>query len=127
MKINMVRRHLILTAAALFLGLSLSSNGVAQIMQEQPANVSDIELKAFAKAYIEIDKIRSAYEPALMGAQNPEQAVNLKKEATTKMEAALEHQGLTGERFVMIFQSVNADPELRGKTLKIIEDELQTQ
>jgi Domain of unknown function (DUF4168) len=94
--------------------------------QESPAqkrNISDEELKVFAKAYVQVDKIRLAYEPSLRNAQSPEQAQNIQREATGKMEKAVEEQGLTRESYVSILTTVNGDADLRGKTIKLIEEE----
>jgi len=89
----------------------------------QNANVSDEALKAFAKAYVEVDKIRLAYEPSFRNAQDPQQAQSIQQEATVKMEKAVEQQGLTSETYVKIFNTVKDDAELRGKTIKLIEEE----
>jgi hypothetical protein len=111
------------TLAVGLIGLLFGSVISAQEVPEQKANISDKELKAFAKAYVEVDKIRLAYEPSLRNAQSPEQVQNIQQEATVKMEKALEEQGLTSETYVRIFNVVNDDVELRGKTLKLIEEE----
>lgn len=94
----------------------------AQETQEK-AKVSDKELKAFAKAYVEVDKIRSAYEPSLQNVQDPDQLKNIEKEAAATMVKAVEEQGLSREAYVKIFNTVKNDVELRGKTLKLIEEE----
>jgi Domain of unknown function (DUF4168) len=109
------------------IGLGLTSTVRAQEAVPTPkANIGDEELKAFARAYVEVDKIRLAYEPSFRNAQNaqdPQQAQSIQQEATVKMEKAVEEQGLTGETYVKIFNTVKDDPELRGKTIKLIEEE----
>jgi Domain of unknown function (DUF4168) len=89
----------------------------------QNAEIGDEELKAFARAYVEVDKIRLAYEPSFRNAQDPQQAQGIQQEATVKMEKAVEEQGLTSESYVKIFNTVKDDPELRGKTIKLIQEE----
>lgn len=111
-----------LSLAVSLIGLGFSSLILAQELQEK-ANVSDQDLKAFAKAYVEVDKIRLAYEPSLRNARDPEQLQNIQREATVKMEKAVEDQGLTREAYVRIFNSVKDDVELRKKTLKLIQEE----
>ena len=39
------------------------------------------------------------------------------------MEKAVEEQGLTRESYVSILTTVNSDADLRGKTIKLIEEE----
>jgi len=117
-----LRNTFMLSLAVSLIGLGFSSLILAQELQEK-ANVSDQDLKAFAKAYIEVDKIRLAYEPSLRNARDPEQLQNIQREATVKMEKAVEDQGLTREAYVRIFNSVKDDVELRKKTLKLIQEE----
>jgi hypothetical protein len=66
-----------------------------------------------------------AYEPSLQKAQDPIQAQNIQQEALTKMEKAVQDQGLTGESYVRIFNTVKDNAELRGKTIKLIKEEEQ--
>jgi Domain of unknown function (DUF4168) len=117
-----LRNTFMLSLAVGLIGLGFSSLILAQELQEK-ANVSDQDLKAFAKAYVEVDKIRLAYEPSLRNARDPEQLQNIQREATVKMEKAVEDQGLTREAYVRIFNSVKDDVELRKKTLKLIQEE----
>jgi hypothetical protein len=106
------------------IGLLLSSTICAEEEAPLPnASIGDEELKAFARAYVEVDKIRSVYEPSFRNAQDPQQAQGIQQEATVKMEKAVEEQGLTGETYVKIFNTVKDDPELREKTIKLIEEE----
>jgi hypothetical protein len=86
-------------------------------------NISDEERKAFAKAYVQVDKIRLAFEPLLRNAQNPEQAQNIQQEATGKMEKAAGTRTHQGKLYMRIFNTVNGDAELRAKTIKLIEEE----
>jgi hypothetical protein len=116
------RSTMMLTFAAALIGLLIDP---AVRAQEAPAqsDISDEELKAFAKAYVQVDKIRVAFEPLLRKAQNPEQAQNVQREATGKMEKAVEEQGLTRESYTRIFNTVKGDAELRAKTIKMIQEE----
>jgi hypothetical protein len=88
-----------------------------------PTEVSDKELHAFAKSYIEFHKLRTVYEPQLNVAKTPEEKTRIQQEAVAKFGAALEREGLTMERYGALFQTVNADDHLREKVLKLIEDE----
>jgi hypothetical protein len=119
---KLVRSTTTFTLAAALIGLL--SNPVVRA-QEGPAqrNISEEELRVFAKAYVQVDRIRLAFEPVLGNAQNPEQVHNIQQEATGKMEKAVEEQGLTKESYMTIFNIINRDTELRAKTIKMIEEE----
>ena len=89
----------------------------------QAVGVSDKDLEAFAKSYIEFHKIRAEYEPALLGATDPEEKGKLEREAVAKFGKAAEKNGLTLESYVRLFQAINADEQLREKTLRLIKEE----
>src|SRR5215471_18450388 len=61
-----------------FLILPFAKQGWAQESPKQEMNVSETQLRAFAKVYVEIDKIRQAYEPRLREAKNPEEGLRKK-------------------------------------------------
>ncbi|MBI4490203.1 MAG: DUF4168 domain-containing protein [Deltaproteobacteria bacterium] len=89
----------------------------------QQANVTDKDLKAFVKAYVEIQKIRLAYEPSLKNAKGPEESQKIQKEADSKIEKVFKKEGLSVATYNRIFTTVNGSEELRKKTLKLIEEE----
>ncbi len=94
-----------------------------QQLAAQQANVSDKDLKAFVKAYVEIQKIRLAYEPSLKNAKGPEESQKIQKEADSKIEKLFKKEGFSVESYNRIFATVNGSEELRKKTLKLIEEE----
>jgi hypothetical protein len=54
--------------------LGLSAQEPPQIQQPyEPADVSEKDLRAFAKCYVEFHKIRTEYEPAFQGAHSPQE------------------------------------------------------
>ena len=89
----------------------------------QQVKVSDKELKAFAKAYVEYHKIRQRYEPPLSDVKDPAVKEKLQREGNSKVKQAVEKQGLTVDRYNKIFATVNANEELRKKALKLINEE----
>lgn len=89
----------------------------------QQSEISDKELKAFAKAYVEFHKIRSAYENSLDEVRNRQEETKAQHEALIKIDKALEKQGLKPDAYYRIFKAVNADEKLRAKTMKLIEEE----
>ena len=89
----------------------------------QEPEISDRDLKAFAKAYVEFHKIRSAYENSLDDVSNRQEETKAQHEALIKIDKALEKQGLKPDAYYRIFKAVNADEKLRAKTMKLIEEE----
>ena len=100
-----------------------SKHGLAQ---ESPAqDISEGQMRAFAKVYVQIDKIRQFYEPQMKEAKDPEEAKAVEKEAVSKMHEALIKEGLTEESYVQIFQMARTDEDLRTKLIELINAEME--
>jgi hypothetical protein len=115
-------------AIAFTLGLIaiLLGSAPAQQMPQEQTEVNDDTLRAFAKAYVEVDKIRVTYEPSIQDAykaQDLDQAQNIRREAGVKIEKVFTDQGLTTETYLSIFEVVKKDPQLTAKALRMIEEE----
>ena len=108
-----------------FLILPFAKQGRAQESPKQQLNVSEIQLRAFAKVYVEVEKIRQAYEPRLKEAKNPEEGKQIQSGALSKMQAALTKEGLTEENYIHIFEIARADEGLRKKLVELINEERQ--
>jgi hypothetical protein len=108
-----------------FLILPFAKQGRAQESPKQQMNVSETQLRAFARVYVEVEKIRQAYEPRLKEAKNPEEGKQIQKEAVSKMQGELTKQGLTEESYTQIFEIARADEGLRKKLVELINEERQ--
>lgn len=89
----------------------------------QPTQLSDKDISAFAKAYVEYQKIRQTYEPRLKRAQNAKEKERIQREGDLKVKEALEKNGLTPQSYNRLFAAVNGSEQLRQKALKIIDEE----
>jgi hypothetical protein len=89
----------------------------------EPANVSDKELRAFVKAYVEYQKIRQNYEPKMNNTRDEKEKQKIQREGDDKVRQALEKQGLTPQTYNRLFVAVNGNPQLRQKALALINDE----
>jgi hypothetical protein len=87
------------------------------------ADVSDSELRAFVKAYVDNQKIRQKYEPPLKNATDPEKNKQIQDEANVELKKSLAKQNLSVENYNRIYNLVNSDAQLREKTLKLVEEE----
>lgn len=85
--------------------------------------VSDSDLRAFAKAYVDYHKIRQIYEPQVRKAETPREKDKIQKEGNAKVKQALEKQGLTAQSYNRLFTEVNGNQMLRQKALKFIDQE----
>jgi hypothetical protein len=106
-----------------FLILPFAELGHTQESPKQQLSVSDNQLRAFAKVYVEVEKIRRAYEPRLEEAKNPEESKQIQIEAVSKMQEALTKEGLTLESYKQIFDIARADEDLRKKLIGLINEE----
>jgi Domain of unknown function (DUF4168) len=117
------------TLAAIFVAgvliLPFAKQARAQESPRQETNVSETQLRAFAKVYVEVENIRQAYEPRLKEAKNPEEGKQIQTEAASKMQGALTKEGLTEESYTQIFEIARADEGLRKKLVELINEERQ--
>ena len=85
--------------------------------------IGESDLRAFAKAYIESEKIRNEYTPKFNSANSPQEKGAVEQEAVTKFNKAVENQGLTMKQYSALYQTVSVDPQLRARVLHLVEEE----
>ena len=95
----------------------------AQTQSAEPTKVSDKDLRAFARAYVEYQRIRQIYEPRLGKVQDPKEKEKIQREGDLKVKEALEKHGLTPQSYNRLFTAVNGNEQLRQKALKVIDEE----
>jgi hypothetical protein len=124
-----MQRASLKTAAVIFVAsfliLPFAKQVQAQESPKQQMNVNETQLRAFAKVYVEVEKIRQAYEPRLKEAKNAQEGKQIETEAVLKMQGALTKQGLTQESYTQIFEIARADEGLRKKLVELINEERQ--
>jgi hypothetical protein len=111
--------------------LPLKSNSLlyAQITSQNRSQIgaqraiNDKELRAFARAYVQFHKIHAEYEPKLNNANSPQEETQVKQEAIAKIGAVLDREGLTMQRYADLYQTIDADQDLRARAVKLIEEE----
>ena len=89
----------------------------------QPASVSDSELRAFVKAYVENQKIRQEYEPPLSVMTDPKKYQQTQDQASAALKTSLAKQNLSIEDYNRIFNAINRDEQLRKQAMKLVEEE----
>ncbi len=81
---------------------------------EQPAApYSDAELKSFAVALLEVDRIKTIYAPKLALTLRAQQEV--KQAASQEMVQALKQQGISVDKYQEMLINVQTNPALAGK------------
>jgi Na+-transporting NADH:ubiquinone oxidoreductase subunit NqrC len=108
-----------------FMILSFAIQSGAQESLRQDTNLSEAQLRAFAKVYVEVEKIHQAYEPRLKEAINPEEGQQIRNEAESKMQGALTKEGLTEQSYIQISEIASSDEAVRKKLVKLILEERQ--
>jgi len=106
-----------------FIILPFAIQSGAQVPLKQEMNPSEAQLRAFAKVYVEAEKIHEAYEPRLKEATNPEEGQQIRNEAESKMHGVLTKEGLTEESYIQISAIARSDEALRKKLVKLINEE----
>jgi hypothetical protein len=125
---DFIRSALVVGALSLSVNLSALVAWGADAAPKQgstaeSSNVSDKELRAFAKAYVEYHKIRQNYEPKMNNTRDEKEKQKIQREGDDKVKQALEKQGLTPQGYNRLFAAVNGNPQLRQKALTLINDE----
>ncbi|MGH7872026.1 MAG: DUF4168 domain-containing protein [Candidatus Binatia bacterium] len=114
----------VLSACLAFGATSTSAAQEPQAPNVAPQNnIGDSDLRAFAKAYIESEKIRSEYGPRFNSANSPQEKGAVEQEAVTKFSKAVESEGLTMQQYSALYQTVSIDPQLRARVLQLVEEE----
>jgi hypothetical protein len=115
----------------LFPSQTLAQQSPAQQPSEQPPpaaqqpNVTDAELRSFAKVYVQLEKIRATYEPQVKGATSPEEGKKIEIEEVLKMHQAITQEGVSEDNYKRIIDISRADEEFRKKLIGFINEERQ--
>jgi len=84
--------------------------------QSEPSSspsYSDQELKSFAVAVLEVERIKSSYAPKL--AQNLREQALVKQAASLELLMALKQQGMSVDKYQEMLSNVQSDPDLADK------------
>jgi hypothetical protein len=113
--------------AAIFIAgvliVPFSKPAFSQNAPKQQTNVNDEQLKSFAKVYVQVEKIRQAYEPRVKQAPGPDEGKQIQQEAQAKFQEVLTKEGVSEENYTQIIEMARADDSLRKKVLQMIVEE----
>lgn len=85
----------------------------AQSEQPSSSSYSDKELRSFAVALLEVERIKSTYAPKL--AQNLREQAQVKQAASLELLTALKQQGMSVDKYQEMLATVQSNPQLAGK------------
>lgn len=121
-KVILMRLPGLLLALALLpvLGAMPLTSALAQSGdQQQPAsseeNFSEDELKSYATASLQVERITQQYLPMVKNAESVAQTQALQRRAKNEMHAALIQAGLSVEKYNAIAMAVRSNPAVADK------------
>ena len=91
--------------------------------EDQQANISDRDLAAFVKAYVENQNIRLEYEPTLRNSTDAKTRQEIQDQANEELKKSLAKQNISVEKYNTIYKRINSDEQLRAKVLQLVEEE----
>ena len=121
----------ILFAAALALtaGPAMAQPGygggdAGQGAAQQPAqqDFDEQTLDKFASASVELGKIQQEFSQKLEGVQDREKAMTLQREMNEKMVQVVQDKGIDVQTYNAVANQLGADPELKSKIDKMVEE-----
>ncbi|WP_299615688.1 DUF4168 domain-containing protein [Pelagibius sp.] len=90
------------------------------LAQAAAPEVSQTDLEAYVAAVVKIQEIDAALQPRIDDADNADEAAALTREATDRMIAEVEAQGLTVEQYNSITRAAEQDVRLYERILTLL-------
>jgi hypothetical protein len=108
----------LLSIAVLVCALAASGSAWTQTQAE----FTDQQLESFVVAALAVDELIRAWNPRIQGAENAEQAAQLREEANAELvEAITRTEGITLEEYQEIGRTARDDPALAARINDIYE------
>ena len=121
-----IRSGFIAAVAAVLVIAAPAPVALAQAVESQPgANVpeySDTELKTFAVAVMEVQRINEVYSAKLQAASTPEEQETVVQTATNQMTQVVEKNGMSVDRFTQILNHAQMSPGLADRVRKHMQE-----
>jgi hypothetical protein len=99
---------------------STFAQGGAPNVQQPARSYSDDELKSFAVAALQVQRINDSYLPKLKTASTPEEQKQVEKVATDEMVKAVEKEGMSVDKYKEIMNQAQSNPEIADRVMKHI-------
>src|SRR5690606_5730050 len=86
-----------------------------------PLRLTDDDLRSYAMAAVQVQRISEAYQPRMEAAESAQQQEELRNQAMEEMVQAVEKEGLTVLKYNQISSVSQTDPEIASRIEKHIE------
>jgi len=125
-------RHTLLTVTALSIALGMPASGAALAQtggvgqqQQQQQTFPEQNLRAYARAAIEVSELQQQFRGQLQQAQGAEEQQAIQEEANAAMIAAIEGEGLSLEQYNQIATAMQSNPDLVEDIRGYLEEEME--
>jgi len=121
-----IQSGFIAIAVATLVTIAPAPATLAQAIESPPDVIipeySDSELRSFAVAVLEVQRINVVYRDKLEAAANREEQEEVVKSATDEMTQVVEKNGLSVDRFARMLNHAQMSPELADRVRKHMQD-----
>ena len=111
-----IRSSILTMITCALLGIAWAPITMAQggppSVEPSPSSVSDAELKSFAVAVLEVQRINDAYMPRFHASKTPEEQHQVENAASREMTRAVEKQGMTVDKYKQIMTLAQKNPQV---------------
>lgn len=104
--------------------VTVAQDGPPSLEQTAPP-VSDAELKSFAVAVLEVQRINDAYMPRFQASKTPEEQQRVEDAASKEMVQAVEKQGMTVDKYKEILTLAQQNPQVAERIKQHIKNTQQ--
>jgi hypothetical protein len=115
------------------LGLPVAMLGTANAAPNQPpaappqqqspaTDVSDAEIKTFAKIYVDIQEVRQGFGEQMANAEGREEAQAIQAELQEKTITVIEDHGWSLDKYNTVAAAITADPETKQEAIEMIRE-----
>jgi hypothetical protein len=84
-------------------------------IEQSASSYNDAELRSFAVAALEVQRINDIYVPKLETAKSPEEQQQIQQTASQEMVRAVENEGISVDRYKEILSDARANPALAAR------------
>ena len=106
-------------------GTAQAQDDTGQMKEKAPAEITEVEVASFAKAFSGIRKIQDEYTKEAQGAGNDQDIKDLQQKYQDKMIQEVKNNGLTIKRYNEIAQAMQNDEELQNKVQSRMSEDQQ--
>ncbi|ESR22507.1 DUF4168 domain-containing protein [Lutibaculum baratangense] len=103
------------TAVAILCGMAAPVAAQQNAVPPAAAPAQDVDethVAAFAEASLAVEEVVERWNPRIQGAESPDQAEELRTEASREMVQAIQDSGLEVQTYDEIYRAAQANPEL---------------